>query len=420
MTEIRLSKKHLQKTSLLPLTIINVLLTLWVCAVIVSSLFFLYKQSFDRFILMTDFPAFYTAGKLVTEGVGANFYNYLTQQDIQKRFFPASLSFNNSYYPFRNPPFYALIFVPFSFFQPSISYLLLIIGNFSLLMYFSLETAKFLTIRNPTLKMTILLLTLSFYPTNEAIVYTQPSILLALIFLKSYVLVKENRGFLTGLLLSLLLIKLQYFFIPLLSLLFARKSREVYGMLVGSTILLLISTILVGLDGVYRYVQFLISVNSWGDAYNLNRFLMQTIRGFCDVLFQTSYNYLYYPVFLSGVLITTTCLIYIWRKRIDSIDTQDIQWAGLIISTILLSPFSHLPDLCLLLVSNVLIFKWLTCYRPKVIFYFLTGLIIQYFILFFYKIFLVYTHTQVSVLFMLFTLIWLCFLLKKTTALQGH
>src|SRR3989442_10323713 len=70
-----------------------------------------------------DFTIFYSAGKIVRQGLGAKLYDEQTQYRIQQEF-AAGVSIRQGPLPYNHPPFEALIFVPFTWLPYFTAYLL--------------------------------------------------------------------------------------------------------------------------------------------------------------------------------------------------------------------------------------------------------------------------------------------------------
>ncbi len=389
----------------------NILLSLWLITIIITCLVLVHFQTLDGFIIRTDFPAFYTGSRMVIEGVRDNFYNYPTQISIQKKFFP--LFSIEHYHPFRNPPFYALALTPIGLLAPHISYILSFFLNIAIAGLLAKTLHDFFTFKSISLFSFFLLLILTFYPVEEAIIHTQPSILLTFILLKTYKALTKKGYFSTGLLLSLLLIKLQFILFFFLLLLMVRKLQLVYGMALGIIALSVLSTLVTGIYGLINYSKFLLYINSWQDSYMLSKYSMHTLRGFCDVFFRSSNHIFYYPTFFILIAATLYFMISIIKvKKHDNV--LMLQWSALILSTLLLSPFAHLPDLSFLIVSNALTLMWILKYKSSRVFTVtIYGLFLQYTVIFFNTFFSESFNIKISVLFMLSNLWFIYYLTQK-------
>lgn len=184
-------------------------------------------------------------------------------------------------------------------------------------------------------------------------------------------------------------------------------------MALGIIALSVLSTLVTGIYGLINYSKFLLYINSWQDSYMLSKYSMHTLRGFCDVFFRSSNHIFYYPTFFILIAATLYFMISIIKvKKHDNV--LMLQWSALILSTLLLSPFAHLPDLSFLIVSNALTLMWILKYKSSRVFTVtIYGLFLQYTVIFFNTFFSESFNIKISVLFMLSNLWFIYYLTQK-------
>ncbi len=150
-------------------------------------------------LIGTDFVAFYSAGKILWMGQGANLYDLdLTHQIQQDVYGFQSENFN----PYLNPPYYAALFIPFAWLPYSISALIWL-GLNVLFLWLSLRLVGV----KPLFKTFLLILT--WLPAFSAISFGQNAFLSLLILGLVYSFWRQDKHLLAGLCLSLLLYKPQ-------------------------------------------------------------------------------------------------------------------------------------------------------------------------------------------------------------------
>jgi len=158
-----------------------------------------------------DYPAFYSAGRIIAEGDWANLYNSRKQSAVQKEFFPGS-----SYQVFVNPPFWAAAYYPLSLINYRLSYTI-----HTLLMVTALLLAIWLISPVngyiPKHYVLVICLTITYYPMFRAILGSQNTALSLLLIVLCWRAVTANREWLAGIALGLLLFKPQ-FALPLIGL----------------------------------------------------------------------------------------------------------------------------------------------------------------------------------------------------------
>src|SRR5437773_11185140 len=82
-----------------------------------------------------DFTIFYSAGKILREGLGVKLYDESTQYRIQQEF-AAGVSIRQGPLPYNHPPFEALLFLPFTYLPYFSAYLLSNVITLRLLCHF--------------------------------------------------------------------------------------------------------------------------------------------------------------------------------------------------------------------------------------------------------------------------------------------
>jgi alpha-1,2-mannosyltransferase len=148
----------------------------------------------------TDFAAFYTAGKIILMGQSAELYNLELAHTIQQELYPeASLNF----YPYLNPPHYALWMAPFALIPYPWAPLVWILLGLACLWL----SIKWLGVKQPT---QAFLLALTWLPVFYAASFGQNSFFSLAIFSLTFYFWKRQRNLAAGLVLSLLCYKPQF------------------------------------------------------------------------------------------------------------------------------------------------------------------------------------------------------------------
>lgn len=148
----------------------------------------------------TDFVAFYTAGKIILLGQSSELYNLDLAHTIQQALYPeASLNF----YPYLNPPHYALWMAPFALI-PYPWAPLIWIGLGMACLWLSLN---WLGVRQPTRKFFFVL---TWLPVFYAASFGQNTFFSLAIFSLTFFLWKRQQPLAAGLVLSLLCYKPQF------------------------------------------------------------------------------------------------------------------------------------------------------------------------------------------------------------------
>src|SRR5258708_3608983 len=166
------------------------------------------SRGLRSYILGSDFRAFYGAGEMVIHGIH-QIYDPKVQLFWQKSFmpdFPGLTDLN----PFRNPSFYALLFVPLTILPFESAYFVFWVFNFLLLGLDIYLVLLLLPKLNHYYKACITLMILSYPPVVEVLALAQSSFFLLLALLLTRIFLLKKRYLLAGFALSLLFLKLQY------------------------------------------------------------------------------------------------------------------------------------------------------------------------------------------------------------------
>jgi hypothetical protein len=196
-----------------------------------------------------DFRSFYTAGAIVRSGHGSQLYDYDYQQQAQT----ALVGPRANALPFLYPAFAALPFVPLSMVSYRAGFLILLVVNLGLLLLTAFLLRPWLPRFRERSGLALPALYGCLFGVSVALMQGQLSFLLLAIYCGSWVLLRKERSFLAGMLLSLGLIKFQIA-IPVFALfLFWRHWRFVAGFLVGSIALVGVSVAIVKEAGLSTY-----------------------------------------------------------------------------------------------------------------------------------------------------------------------
>jgi len=160
-----------------------------------------------------DYPAFYSAGRIIAEGDWKNLYNAKKQASVQQGLYPGEKS---GFLVFVNPPFWAAVYSPLSLIDYRTSYVI-----HTLLVIIALFLAVWLIspMNEYIAKHYILFacLALTFYPIFRAVLGSQNITFTLLLIVLAWRAVSANREWLGGIALGLLLFKPQ-FALPLIGL----------------------------------------------------------------------------------------------------------------------------------------------------------------------------------------------------------
>jgi len=219
---------------------------------IATHIFFLWRVR-DRIARGDpDFTVFYTAGKMMREGLGSQLYNPRAQLAVQAEFARNS-DIRRGPLPYIHPPFEALFFLPLTFLPYTHAFIawnlinLAVLFGVAMLLKNSLLSLQAIPIGQ------MVPLGLAFFPVFANFHQGQDAILLLLLVTLSFRAFDRDADFLAGCWLAFGLFK--YHLILPLALILAlwRGRRFILGFGVVSSTVLLISLGLVGWKGTLQY-----------------------------------------------------------------------------------------------------------------------------------------------------------------------
>jgi hypothetical protein len=196
-----------------------------------------------------DLRAFYAAGTIIRTGHGARLYGYDYQEHVQN----TVVSPRANALPFLYPSFAALPFVPLSLLSYRVALFVWLALNLVLLLLASFMLRPWLPYFSVHSWLALPAIYGCLFGVSVALVQGQISFLLLVVYCGTWILLRVERPFLAGLLISLGLMKFQIAIPIILLFLFWKKWRFISGFLTGAVGLLIVSVVLVGIAGVSSY-----------------------------------------------------------------------------------------------------------------------------------------------------------------------
>lgn len=285
---------------------------------------------------VTDFRTFYSSAKTLRHQP-YQLYDPQHQMQTQNNLIPsgAITIFQDQIIPYFNPPFFLLPLLPLIVLSPQSAYQISLIIQIILVIGLLITLTKIFPTNTKHQILNTSLIALSFAPVYFAIIHTQSSLFTLAIFVATYLLLKRQRYFITGLIASLLLYKPQLGIFLYLFLLVQKNKSLTLGLITGGTILFLFSYLLVG-----------------NHLFDLIAFTLQysTVPGTSPHQ-RISWFGFFYP-FPSGQILATiasiTTMFYVLPKLSKS-SNLPYQFSFIIFLTLLCSLHVHYQETSLLL-----------------------------------------------------------------------
>jgi len=228
------------------------LLWLFVAAMIVTHIFFLWRVR-DRIARADpDFTVFYTAGKILREGLGPQLYNPRAQLAVQEEFARNS-DIRQGPLPYIHPPFEALFFLPLTFLPYTYAFTTWNLVNLAVLFGVAMLLKNSLLSLQAIPPWQMVVLCLAFFPIFANFHQGQDSILLLVVVTLSFRALDHDADFLAGCWLGIGLFKYHLILPLVLILALWRGRRFILGFGLVSSAAVLISLGLVGWKGALQY-----------------------------------------------------------------------------------------------------------------------------------------------------------------------
>ena len=226
--------------------------------ILVSFIFTIFLATYPAQITRSDFVSFFAAAEIIKDGKGGELYDFNTQDLYQKEI--VSPHSREGFLPFRNPPIFAALFIPFTFFPLVVGYKLYAFFLVVVLLFASYLSTK--VYKNlPTFLLPIFFFL--YFPVITTIFWGQTPILFLFLFLCLLKLLKGRNYYWVGVLAGLLSLKLQYLaFMPFLLLLVKDRKKLLGGFLISIFWVFMGSLLVSGMFSLAKYPSFLIETEA--------------------------------------------------------------------------------------------------------------------------------------------------------------
>lgn len=300
-----------------------------------------------------DFTIFYTAGRILSQGQGAQLYDNALQYRTQQAFAPYT-AIRKGPLPYNHIPVEAVIFVPFSKLPYFQAYVLWNLFNV-LLLAGALQILRphLAALRSQSLLFGVLL-GLASFPVFIALIQGQDILLLLLLLALTYSALRRNASFAAGCWLGLGLFRFTLVLPVVLILAWRRAWKLLGGFALSSAFLAAASAALVGWKTTLLYPAYVLRVeNRWvGPATSRD---MPNLRG----LIETALTGIVEPrIFVSIIVVLSLALLWFCASRFDwnSHDPRfDLSFSLALVAAVLASYHAYSHDLSILLIPVLLV-----------------------------------------------------------------
>ena len=310
-----------------------------------------------------DFTAFYSAGKIVREGLGRQLYDSQTQYHIQQEF-AAGVSIRQGALPYNHPPFEAIIFAPLAWLPYFSAYLLWDLVNVMMLLAVVLLLQPYIPMLQRSSAFLWVLVSLAFFPVFIALLQGQDIILFLLLITLAFVALKKGAAFSAGCWLGLGLFRF-HMVLPLVFILLLQKRRKtLLGFVLVAFALGIVSVAIVGWDGVLHYPGYVWHLEAIKGRGAIVAADMPNLRGLVSTVLTPRSSKLVADVAI-GLLTAALLLLASSNWRVASTGTLfDLGFSLTLIVTVLVSYHALDYDLSLLFPAVLLLINHLQNAEP--------------------------------------------------------
>lgn len=309
-----------------------------------------------------DFLAFYTGADVLKHN-SQQLYNFAYQRTIQQSILGHT---KTEFLAFDNPPFVAFLFLPFTNLTLINAYDLWLITNTVFLAFFCYLTYQQVKPKKWYWALIVILSIITFVPIPTSLLIGQLSIFLCLVLISSWLFFKKGWEFRSGLVLALLVVKPQLLILPFLAVLVQRRIKMIYGLLLGGVLLFLLSSVLIGWNGIITYLSSLNDAYNGNASYGIDLMSEHTIQTALLIIFRThtlSVIRIPWIIIISCMIIP---MLFFWSKKFQYSSLQtSLQFIFLSLTMILTSPHTHFYDVSLITVVAIIILSELKTLKQK-------------------------------------------------------
>jgi hypothetical protein len=290
--------------------------------------------------IVNDWFSFYTAGTMVRTGQAAHLYNLSAQAAVQRTLMGSGVE--TTAYPL--PAFVAMLFAPLTVLSLQSSYLVWFAANFVLLALLLRLSWNWLE-RVPQALRIVFLLSAVSISAFDVVFFGQVELLVLAGFLGCYALLRANRPFIAGSVLTLALVKPHLAAAVVLLLLVKGQWRALAGFVALGGLLMIGPSFLLGPRVLFDQMRLLLWFTGSKPGFSEDAGDMINIRGSVTSLTGSSDLWLWLPLLALIAAAAFYVAVRVWVSR-PAMHPQS--WALAFTLPLLYSPHAHLQTLVLL------------------------------------------------------------------------
>ena len=309
-----------------------------------------------------DFTVFYTAGKILREGLRHQLYDPHVQYRVQQEFTGSLIELRRGPLPYIHPPLEAVVFLPLTFLPYRQAFVTWDLLNLIALLGVAATLRRTLQAQLAIPLWEFVLGFLAFFPVFLCLLQGQDSILLLLLCTLGWSALQRESDFLAGGWFGLGLFKFQLVIPLILLIAFWKRKRAAWGFVAVACVWAILSIVLVGWDGLLAYPRYVLQIAQAPSLGGEPPELMPNLRGLLEGWsFQENANAISgssLAVSLNGIVLALSILLLGFaaiKGKLGAKNQFDIAFSLAVVVAALVSWHTNAHDLSLLLLPIVLL-----------------------------------------------------------------
>ena len=292
-----------------------------------------------------DFLSFYAAGYIVRHGMTDGLYNASVQSYVQHAVYPGDLPHATG---FPLPLFAAWLFAPLSKLPFAAAYVLWLIANVAMLGALVVAMDRHMAAVPRLPRRAFLAVFACSMPAVTNIVFGQVDFVIFAAMFSAYLLLRDDREVLAGVVLAAVLLKPQFLAGVVPMLLLWRQWRTLGALAVAGTVLVVLPALLSDPGALAANVRFVWHYPGAGDDLQVNAAMMSNLRGLIVSVGGRDDTWLWLPPTLALAVAAYAVAVARWRLAERGRVAADQSYALAVMLPLLVSPHLHTQSLVLL------------------------------------------------------------------------
>ncbi len=294
-----------------------------------------------------DFLSFYAAGYIVRHGMTDGLYDAGVQSFVQHALYPGDLPHATGY-PL--PLFAAWAFAPLSKLPFAAAYLLWAAMNAAMLAALAVALDRHLAAVPRFPRRVFLAVFACSIPAVTNIVFGQVDFIIFAAMFAAYLLLRDERDTLAGVVLAAVLLKPQFLLGVVPMLLLWRQWRTLGALGLSGSVLIVLPTLLTDPGALAANARFIAHYPGAGDGLQVNAALMSNLRGLIVSVGGRDDTWLWLPPALALAAAAYAVALPRWRLAEHGRVAADQAYALAVMLPLLVSPHLHTQSLVLLFI----------------------------------------------------------------------